>query len=365
MVLCCVSTLRLGKLVDPECLHMTANRKENVEVTVLLGDWGSPDATKHGGGFGDIDFGWFEAMRDALESLGRYSLRYVHQHDTLIADLAATPPHFVLNFCDTGFRNQPRHEWHLAGYLELLDIPYSGAPPAAMASCYDKGLVRALAASMGVAVPDETYYENAAAASAGIDNFPVLIKPNYGDGSVGITKDAVVHNREEARAYLDYFENTLPGRAVIAQEFLPGEEYGLGMIGNPESGFMFLPPLNVDYSGLDKSLSPILSFESKTDPNSPYWTDIKYRAAELDAADVANLNAIGEKLFGRLGLRDYGRFDFRTGADGIIKLMEINPNPAWDFQAKLNFMAGYAGISYSELLNMIIETALRRVDLLR
>ena len=35
-----------------------------------------------------------------------------------------------------------------------------------------------------------------------------------------------------------------------------------------------------------------------------------------------------ESLFRRLGLRDYGRFDFRIAAYGEPKLMEINPNPA-------------------------------------
>jgi D-alanine-D-alanine ligase len=37
--------------------------------------------------------------------------------------LAAERPEFVLNFCDTGFRNVATLEWHLACYLEMLGIP--------------------------------------------------------------------------------------------------------------------------------------------------------------------------------------------------------------------------------------------------
>ncbi len=333
------------------------------QVTVLLGDPTLPDATKLGGRYTEEDLKCAEEMKAALESLDAYDLRYLNRHDTLIADLEANPPEFILNFCDTGFRNQARHEWHLAGFLELLDIPYSGAPPFAMAVCYDKGVVRGLAAALGIAVPDERYCASPQEAIDAIDRYPVLIKPNQGDGSVGITKDAVVHNRGEAEAYLDYFAQTLPGRAILVQEFLSGTEYGVGVIGNPDSGFTVLPPLEVDYRELDSGLAPILSFESKVDPDSPYWTKIKYRETQLDEAGRQALADTACRLFARLGLRDYGRFDFRTSTDGVIKLMEVNPNPAWDYAAKLAFMSGFAGMSYAEMLGLLVDTALARVGL--
>jgi D-alanine-D-alanine ligase len=339
----------------------TNTDRRRPQITVLLGDPTLPDATKLGGRYTDEDLGCVARVKEALESLDTYDLRYLDWHDTLIADLEAARPDFVLNFCDTGYRNQARHEWHLAGFLELLDIPYSGAPPFAMAVCYDKGVVRGLAAALGIAVPDERYCASPEEAAGVIDRYPVLIKPNQGDGSVGITKDAVVHNRAEAEAYLAYFARALPGRALLVQEFLSGAEYGVGVIGNPETGFTVLPPIEVDYSGLDSNLTPILSFESKVDPDSPYWTEIKYREARIDDATRRALSDTACRLFQRLGLRDYGRFDFRTGTDGVIKLMEVNPNPAWDYGAKLAMMAGFAGKSYAEMLGMLVETALARV----
>ncbi len=50
-------------------------------------------------------------------------------------------------------------------------------------------------------------------------------------------------------------------------------------------------------------------------------------------------------LFRRFQLRDYARFDFRVGSDNTPKLMEVNPNPAWAYDGKLAFMAGFAGIN--------------------
>jgi D-alanine-D-alanine ligase len=70
-----------------------------------------------------------------------------------------------------------------------------------------------------------------------------------------------------------------------------------------------------------------------------------------------------KRLFARLGCRDYARFDFRCAADGEPKLMEVNPNPAWANDGKLAFMAGFAGIAYPDMLKMILDAALRRLDL--
>jgi len=188
--------------------------------------------------------------------------------------------------------------------------------------CYDKGVVRGLATSIGIPVPREQYFESPEDALARIDRFPVLIKPNQGDGSVGITKDAVVRSRAEMRDYLDWLRATLPGRDALVQEYLPGAEYGLGLIGNPETALAALPALEVDYARLPKGLAPILSYESKALPDSPYWTEIKFKRAGLTQDAEARLAASAQLLFARLGLRDYARFDFRVGADGVVEVEE-------------------------------------------
>jgi len=65
-------------------------------------------------------------------------------------------------------------------------------------------------------------------------------------------------------------------------------------------------------------------------------------------------------LFERLGCRDYARFDYRADANGTIKLLEANPNPGWCWDGKFNYMAGYAGMRYADLLLAILEAAQAR-----
>ena len=136
---------------------------------------------------------------------------------------------------------------------------------------------------------------------------------------------------------------------------------GVGIIGNPPGGLRALPAMEVDFGKLPAGLAPILAYESKALPDSPYWTDIGFKRASLAVYVEEKLVASAKLLFQRYGLRDYGRFDFRTGADGIIKLMEVNPNPAWANDGKLAFMAGFAGMEYRDMLRLILETAIDRV----
>lgn len=340
-----------------------STQRARQEILVLLGDPSLSDPSKREGRYHEEDLEAVARMKVALEGLGRYRPVYRDRHQGLLEFLHETRPAFVVNFCDTGYRNQPNREWHVAALLELLEIPYSGATPAAMALCYDKGAVRGIAQSLGIPVPDERYCETADEARRALGGLPVIIKPNQGDGSVGITQHAVVRERTQAEDYLAYCERELPGRALLLQEYLPGPEYSLGVLGDAAQGLSLLPLLTVDFSGLPAGLEPILSFESKAVPDSPYWNDIRYVPAQVPPDVHESLGDTARRLFPRLGLRDYARFDFRTDAQGRIKLLEVNPNPAWGYDGKMALMAGFAGWSYGELLGRLIDNALVREGL--
>jgi len=332
------------------------------KIMVLTGDHGLPDPTKRGAHYNPEDMVTHEAMKHAFASLPGYDFTFLSDHAAFMEQLEADPPDLVVNFCDTGLKNVPAHELHIPAHLEILGIPYTGAPPAAMVICFDKAIVRLVAQSLGVAVPAEAFIAWDAPLDALPSIYPALIKPNTADGSVGITKDAVVHTADEACAYLTWLRKTLPGQDALIQEYLPGPEYGVGLIGNPDTGLTALPPLEVDFSGLPEGLNPILSYESKAIPDSPYWTEIKFKQAVIEPPVQTAMVAAAKTLFRRLSLRDYGRFDFRCGADGTLKLMEVNPNPAWANDGKLAFMAGFAGIAYRDMLRMILEAAIARLQ---
>ncbi len=330
-------------------------------VTVLLGDPRLPDEVKRDGQFNPEDLDTVARLQRALGELDEYEFAYLDNHEALLSHLRAEPPAFVLNLCDEGFENDPFFELHVPAYLEMLGVPYSGAGPTCLGLCYDKAQVRALAEALDIPVPLETYHAPDDQSATLPATFPVLVKPNFGDSSVGITKEALVHRSEDLVAYVEMLKRDLPGRPVLIQEFLGGAEYSVGVVGNPGAATQVLPVLRVNYDDLPDGLPHLLGYESKWIPDSPYWTSIRYEEADLGDEAVRTLQDHALTLFERLGCRDYARFDFRADAEGTIKLLEANPNPGWCWDGKLNLMAGFAGMRYADLLRLILEAAQERV----
>jgi D-alanine-D-alanine ligase len=329
----------------------------------VMGDPRLPDAVKLNGTFNPEDFDTVRKLKDALSELPNYKFRYLDNHATLERDLSELRTDLVLNLCDEGYNNDPFKELHVPALLDVLGIPYTGASPATLASCYDKGLVRAVAQGLDVPVPLETYVRPGDQGATLPSVFPALLKPNYGDSSQGITKDAVVNNEKSLLDYLERLRAEFPRRPILVQEFLTGPEYSVSLVGNPDQGLRALALLEVDYSRLDPNLPRILGYESKWEPTSAYWTQIRYHEANLPDHVQGQLIEHSARLFERLGCREYARFDFRADAKGEIKLLEVNPNPGWCWDGKLNIMAGFQGMRYAELLAQILAAAEERLGI--
>ena len=97
-------------------------------------------------------------------------------------------------------------------------------------------------------------------------------------------------------------------------------------------------------------------------PPAYYQSSIVGEVACLDDEIQRQLADYASVLFERLGCRDYARFDFRTDISGTIKLLEVNPNPGWCWDGKMNIMAGFDGLRYSDMLRMILEATQERIS---
>ncbi len=263
-------------------------------MTVVMGDPRLPDAVKRGGAFNPEDHDTIRRLKDALSELPAYKFRYLDNHATLDRDLSELRTDLVFNLCDEGFNNDPFKELHVPAMLEALDLPYTGAGPPALAACYDKGLVRAVALTLDVPVPLETHVRPGDQGATLPSVFPALLKPNYGDSSQGITKEAVVRNEKGLLDYLERLRVAFPKRPVLVQEYLTGAEYSVTLVGNPDQGLRALPILEVDFSKLDPKLPKILGYESKWEPDSPYWTQVSLpRSRAVGNAAAADGRAFG------------------------------------------------------------------------
>ncbi|KKG07584.1 methyltransferase domain-containing protein [Methanosarcina sp. 2.H.A.1B.4] len=335
--------------------------KKPLSVVVVLGDPRKEDQVKPACVFDDDDFETVNRMKKALAEIPYMKFTFLDRHETLLEDLKkrAGKTDLVLNLCDEGFYNDPTKELHVPALLEQFNIPYTGAGPQCLAFCYDKSLVRGVAREMRIPVAKGILVTGDSDVSRLSLSFPLLVKPNSGDSSYGITQKSIVHSREEIFEIMkETREKIGSDKPFLLEEFLPGKDISVGIIGNPPV-YTVLPITEEDYSAVPEELPQICGYEAKWLPDSPYW-NIKSVPAGLPEKTEKEIVRCCLALFTRLGCRDYARFDWRLDAEGKPKLLEVNPNPGWCWDGHLAKMAAYTNISYSGMLAAILEAAKKR-----
>jgi D-alanine-D-alanine ligase len=335
------------------------------KVAVVMGDPGKNDIIKPNAVFDEDDYDTINQLKNALSKIPGYAFSFVNNHETLIRDLSALKGKvdFILNLCDEGFNNKATYELHVPALLEMLDIRYTGGGPQCLAYCYDKSLVRGIANEMGIPVPHAFFIKPQDNIYDLSISFPVIVKPNFGDSSFGITMDSVCYNLDSLfKAITNIREKFGYDNPILVEEFLPGKDISVGIIGNPPTSYRVLPIIEEDYSALPEGLPKICGYEAKWRPDSPYW-NIKSVSANLDYDTEKFLEDCCMKLFERLECRDYARFDWRLDAQGKPRLLEVNPNPGWCWDGHLNKMARLDEMSYTQMLANILKAAEQRLGI--
>jgi D-alanine-D-alanine ligase len=345
-----------------------ARRKSSTRVkhvAVVMGDPNKPDPLKPLSTFSDEDFYTIDQLKNALRQIIGHEFTYLNNHDTLIRDLQKLKGKvdYVFNLCDEGFTNHPTLELHVAAILEMLGIPYTGSNPQCLAHCYDKSLVRGIATEMDIPVPRAFLIRPQDFTFELPLSFPVIVKPNFGDSSFGITQRSVAYSLEELLSGIAVIRDKLGyNKPILVEEFLTGKDLTVGIIGNTADSYRLLPIVEEDYSELPAELPRICGYEAKWLPDSPYW-NLKSVPANLPDHVERQLVEHCLSLKERLACRDYVRFDWRLNAEGEPKLLEANPNPGWCWDGHLAKMAGLAQLPYAEMLEAILRAAEQRLAL--
>jgi D-alanine-D-alanine ligase len=338
----------------------------SLRVAVVLADHAQPDSFQLSKPLSAADSEAVRGLKEALSTLPGYRFTYFSDHRRLIGELSANIGELdlVLNLCDKGFHNDWTKEAHVPALLETLGVPYTGAGPRSLIWCFDKALVYAAATAMGVAVPRYACMARAVVEWSG--PYPAFVKPNFADGSYGITREAIAHDdagvTRAVSAMCDAFGYE---DLVLVQEYLPGKDLSVGILGNGAGSLRALPILEESYAAVPAHVPHVASYEAKWDSealDSPYH-GLGWLRAELPSHVERQLVKWSLALVQRLECHDYARVDFRLDAQGEPRLLEVNPNPGWDYWTYLATMAGFAGSSYPELLREILEAACTRYGL--
>ena len=245
------------------------------------------------------------------------------------------------------------NEW-VADMLDERDIPYIGPNAQTMKELIQKYETHRIMHENGVLVPAFTLV---APGDALPDvPYPAFVKPNCESRSIGISDDSVVHNREELEQRVRYVHEKLEQAALI-EEYLPGEEYTVLMLGNGRLQEILPGLVTVDNSHFGRH--QIL----RSDLRGVGLTKISIPTERVEEA-----KALTKRATDVLKCWDHVRVDMRVDARGSMRVMEINgipglkPVKSWSPQIYSLYHPSPGGPmeEYRNMLDLIVHSALER-----
>jgi len=249
----------------------------------------------------------------------------------------------------------------LQGLLELAGIPYVGSGVLASAASMDKHYMKVVLAAAGLPVGPYTVVRPAEwdtdpdgvlgrAASLG---WPVFVKPARGGSSIGISK--ADGPGEVARA-IELAESNDP--KIVVEAAVAGREIECGVLesldgGRPDTSALGEITVRGDHEFYD--------FEAK------YLDDVTDLTvpAELPEGAAEDVRRLAALAFEALSCEGLARVDFFYRPDGSVLINEVNTMPGFTPVSMFPRLWAASGVDYPELVDRLIQNALKRPQGLR
>jgi D-alanine-D-alanine ligase len=300
-----------------------------------------------------------EEIFEALQKLGHEpSYLELDGRPQSLHALARADADLIFNLTES-FDGDDTKEMNVVAYVDLLGLRYTGAGPHAIFLAQDKAVAKKIFAFHGIKTPFFAIAYRGRIEHAHDVSFPLIVKPAWEDGSIGIDAASVVKNVKEMMERVEYVQDEFDSPALI-EEYIEGREIYAGVLGNYEKAEV-LPMVELDLSRLPEGTPKIASYDVKFEKDSEAYKLTKSHIAEnLDEATMKRLSDTALAAYRALKLRDYGRIDMRLAPNGDVYVIEANPNPWLASRQEFAMAAKAAGRSYTELIGAIVDLAMAR-----
>lgn len=231
---------------------------------------------------------------------------------------------------------------------DLAGIKYTGSGMAASAIGMNKAISKRLMITENVPTPKWLLLkyrgeQDAAAMTEQIMQkftLPVIIKPNDGGSTVGLTK---VKKAEEIPAALKLAATEGPG--ILVEEFIPGRELTVAVIDGTALPLVEIRPKNELYDyhakytkGMSEYIAP----------------------APVEPTVAAQIQSDAVKVFDVIGASGLVRVDFILTEEGTYHCLEINTLPGMTNLSLAPMAAKVAGMDFDALISRILESAMKK-----
>ncbi|MGH7681469.1 MAG: D-alanine--D-alanine ligase family protein [Candidatus Eiseniibacteriota bacterium] len=299
-----------------------------------------------------------EEVFEALEKKGHQPAYHCLDGRTRsLKALAGADFDLVFNLTES-YAGDDTKDIHIAAYLDLLGIPYTGSGPAGLHLAQDKSVAKQLFQFHGIRTPHFATVYRGRLDWADDIRFPVIVKPKREDGSIGIEFNAVVESIKELMERIDAIHADLD-TPVMIEEYVEGREFYVAVLGNHPTEALPIVELNLD--DLPAGTPRIAGTEVKWERGTEAYQKTKLRIAkDLPEATVEEMETTAVAACRALEIRDYARVDFRLATDGTLYVLEVNPNPWLHSTAEFALAARASGRDLPGVIQEIVDLALIR-----
>ena len=228
----------------------------------------------------------------------------------------------------------------LPSLLEILGIDYTCSNPETCVATYDKFIFYNLFKNY-IQMPQTTLTNKFILPPF---EYPFIIKPRKSGSSKGVY---IIHNENEYKFYLE--KDLKEFQEVLVQEYIKGREITISYIQKNEE-FILLPILE------------IIPKKEFYDYEAKYTNGLTELKPQLNSPEkiIQKINEIGNHVMQTLTFKDMFRIDAILKDDEVY-VLEINTVPGLTELSDLPTSALAAGISFDELINIIIKNHVARV----
>ena len=236
----------------------------------------------------------------------------------------------------------------IQGLLELLDIPYHGSGVLGSALGINKILSKRLYEHAGLPVSPYLILDradpDAQAKVQEVLGFPVVVKPEHEGSSIGLSIVAEASKLEPALKLAGEYD-----RFVLVEKYLEGIEITGAVLGNrsPEP----LPLVEI----IPGDQYDFFDYEAKYKPGATE----EICPARLSEEITQKAQDYAVRAHQALQCRGYSRTDMIVSNDEVY-ILETNTIPGMTATSLYPQAVAVAGISFSELLDRLIELALEK-----
>jgi D-alanine-D-alanine ligase len=256
----------------------------------------------------------------------------------------------VFNICE-GFYGIGR-EAQVPALLDAYTIPYVFSDPLVMALTLHKGMTKAVIRDAGIPTADFVVVHSVTELKKIKLPYPLFVKPVAEGTGKGITGKSVIENDQQLEQMTVHLLNTFR-QPVLVEKFLSGREFTVGVVGSGKEAQAIGLMEVVLKQNAEKN---VYSYFNKEE----YETVVEYALVDGEIAEACKKVAVDS--WRTLGCQDGGRVDLRCDDKGIPNFIEVNPLAGLHpVNSDLPILCRMNGISYEELIAMIMKSAVKKV----